>query len=110
MTRSFVLLSVVLLIFVYSSYHLFSSKIISPPWYKHFPNGELPKISETSSTFQIWNGIVNDPKTDLNLDYKNISFPSSQNGKAIYLQGWLIDASENKMKNKVGIIFAWRRS
>jgi uncharacterized protein len=106
MTRSFVLLSFILLIFVYSSYHLFSSKIINPPWYKHFPNGELPKISETSSTFKIWDGIVNDPKTDLGLEYKNISFPSFQNGKTIYLQGWLIEASEKKLKNKVGVIFA----
>jgi len=46
-------------------------------------------------------GLVNDPKTDLGLDYENVSFPSRNPGYT--LRGWYVPAPNNR-PHKTGII------
>ena len=104
--KTFFATSLVLLLFIYGALYTFSSKIIHPPWYKHFPEGtKLPQIHKTSSRFQILKGVVTDPRIDHNIDFEDIKIESKQNEKSILLNGWYIK-SKFPQKEKIGIIFA----
>eukprot|EP01080_Neovahlkampfia_damariscottae_P002511 gene2511-3217_t len=105
MKKTVLVVSVILLLFVYGGLHIFSSKIIHPPWYKHFPGQKLQEIHKTSSRFEILKGIVTDPKIDHNIEYEDIFMDSFQNDKSIMLHGWYIK-SKKPQKEKVGVIFA----
>jgi len=85
---------------------LASNAIVRPPWYRHTKQmveeqamWDYPKDSKTWIGHM---GLVRDPKSDLNLDYLNISFPSRNPGYT--LRGWYIPPADPSKALKVGVI------
>ncbi|EPY32535.1 hypothetical protein AGDE_08598 [Angomonas deanei] len=84
--------------FYYVSLAYFVSEIaIRPPWYHHQP-GAKQLVMKGNPDY--WQGWVNDPKTDFNIDYEEVSFESTDN---YTLRGWYVPAKETN-KREVGIV------
>lgn len=78
-----------------------SSNCLFPPWYRQRTpeQGRYP-APKGSVKYDLLRGYVNDPKTDWDKEYYNITFDSTQNGEKIIIRGWHVPN-----KRDTGVVF-----
>lgn len=86
------------LLFYYISVAYFISEVaIRPPWYHHRPGAQSLTMTGCPD---YWQGWVSDPKTDFNLSYEEVTFPSTDQ---YTLRGWYVPPPAGKAK-RTGIV------
>jgi pimeloyl-ACP methyl ester carboxylesterase len=85
------------LVYYFIAVSFFVSEVtIRPPWYR--PNASKLTMQALP---EYWQGIVNDPKYDLGLDYEDISFTSDDGWR---LSGWYVPAPKLSTSKNTGVV------